>query len=329
MNTIDSIESAYMIMALRRRSVKKGENVETKESNVKTVVKSYETIDDAVARIENILKDDKGFWRIYVSANTRNFEKGRKRLLKDMIDKPQDAFKVDSVWKKCLMNPKCKHENNILVDIDTKDMTIVENVKSLLKEINAETIRESETVNGFHILVKAGFNTRSFTNVYPAKSKKSKEGCIVELKYDALMFVKTLDLDKDVVSHYPNKVEDGFDIAKTLLNSYPDAKSIVITTSNNIKPVTLKFNEDESCFDIVRNGDDLKIINRDVIVALGFVYEPKLDKWTNNDGSGVYDIIDFEDFTVTSMTYGKVADITKFDHIDKLILHYVNGVHNG
>lgn len=174
------MNSAYMIIALRRISASKNENVGLEKACIRKIVKSNETIEITVNHLKKIIADEKGVWRIYRTVNKRDFDKARKILMKDLIDRPEDlSHKIDSHWKSILMKSNCKADKKFLVDIDTKQLETRENVLEALK---STTILESvETPNGFHFV----------TEVFDTRLLKDMED--VEIKKDELVFMEMFE----------------------------------------------------------------------------------------------------------------------------------------
>lgn len=173
------MNSAYMVIALRRISASKNENVGLEKACIRKIVKSNETIDITVNHLKKIIADEKGVWRIYRTVNKRDFDKARKILMKDLIDRPEDLdYKIDSHWKSILMKSKCKAERKFLVDIDTKSTEVLENVLEALKMTMSDVI---DTPNGYHI-VSDCFDTRIL-----------KDFEDVEVKPDDLVFMEMFE----------------------------------------------------------------------------------------------------------------------------------------
>lgn len=126
-----------------------------------------------------------GTWRIYESINTRNILKAKNMYIHKLIDDltlNKYTYRLESLWKSCLMNPENKLTNYFLLDIDTKDLIIVNQIIDLLSQLQKKyEIRE--TINGYHI------KTDSF-DVRLLQSLKLDE--FVEIKKDALFFLDVI-----------------------------------------------------------------------------------------------------------------------------------------
>ncbi len=96
----NDIKDAYMIVLLRRISPSKDENVGLTKKCIRKIVHSDDTIEDTVEYLKGIVNREPGIWRFYRTVNKRNFEKGRKVLMKDLIDRPEELeYKIDTHWK--------------------------------------------------------------------------------------------------------------------------------------------------------------------------------------------------------------------------------------
>ena len=158
-------DSVHILMALRRKK----ENRDAKgELCFRQVVRDIDVDYDI---LKTRIKNHDGFWRIYHTFNTRSVEKARRLVLKELIDYPEKAYKVDSLWKSCLLKPACRAEKNIMIDVDVKFKTEEERINYLSGmwtiligncEISHDTvIRVFNSPNGVH-LVLPHFNTRYF-----------------------------------------------------------------------------------------------------------------------------------------------------------------------
>ena len=143
---IEISDSCYVAMAIRRTK----ENHNLQERVIRRIIRDEERdLED----LRHIIKTYDGVWRIYRSVNKRSFKKALKLFKHALIDNEEDfIFRLDSLWKKCLMNPKARADKKFLLDID--DKARVNEVKEFLKEQNLDILEETPTVNGHHIIVK-------------------------------------------------------------------------------------------------------------------------------------------------------------------------------
>ncbi len=184
MNTEFKLEENdnYMLVAMRRKSPNKGENVEYEKVVHRRLVsgKMESDLNKAAKDFAKMFENEPGVWRMYRSVNRRDVQKALKALQVDLVLNGEVfAHKVDSVWKSVLMKPENKAERLFLVDVDTKDLETLEAVKTKLHEAKVLLKEVVETPNGFH-LVTTPFNKTMVTQFEN-----------VEVKTDALLFMFT------------------------------------------------------------------------------------------------------------------------------------------
>jgi hypothetical protein len=134
-----------------------------------------------------------GKWRIHKTVNKRDTEKARKWLLKKLIDFPEGRGFVDSLWRTALLQPECAYGlKRFLLDIDTKDLEKLNEIRNLIKvEANKLArasgyesdfiVEEVETENGWHFITK------------PFDTRKVCELPHVELIRDGYVYIKTIE----------------------------------------------------------------------------------------------------------------------------------------
>lgn len=71
---------------------------------IRTVIKDY-ALD--LALLEAKLRVLGGIWRIHKTVNKRDTDKTRKWLIHKLIDNPEYAGCVDSLWRTALLQPNC------------------------------------------------------------------------------------------------------------------------------------------------------------------------------------------------------------------------------
>jgi len=170
---------ALVVVALRRVSKNKNENIGLTKKCIRKVVRSTDSINDVVLYIKDVIKDEKGLWRIYVSQNRRNLEKAKELLMIDFILNKVSLDSIDSHWKSILMKKACKAERNILIDIDSKSILLKNTIKALLDQ-RGRTYIIKETPNGYHFLCK-NFDSREIEKFN-----------FVEIKKDGLFFLESV-----------------------------------------------------------------------------------------------------------------------------------------
>jgi hypothetical protein len=76
-----------------------------------------------------------GEWRIHTTVNHRDPEKARKWLIKHLVDNPENASILDSVWKTALLQRECRGNNFFMLDIDTQDSEKIKIVDDILGKV--------------------------------------------------------------------------------------------------------------------------------------------------------------------------------------------------
>jgi len=136
-------DNLHLFIAIRRNK----ENKDGQELCCREIIYDEKTsLDILMARI----RQHSGTWRIYKTVNARNIEKARLLLLMKLIENPENAYKVNTIWKTCLLQPKCRVENNLTWDIDgTITMTMIE---LIYKERNIVIKEIIKTPNGYNVI---------------------------------------------------------------------------------------------------------------------------------------------------------------------------------
>lgn len=151
---IQKVETLHLYIALRR-------NKENKERRNEICIRE---IDRGISSIE-ILKQKTlkyhGVWRIYKTVNSRDPIKAQKLLMKQIIDNPENAYKLESVWKTCLLQPKCRAENNFMWDVDLN--IEIEELKKYFKERGAFIKEIVKSPNGYNVVTEK-CDVRKFTD---------------------------------------------------------------------------------------------------------------------------------------------------------------------
>ena len=173
---------SYMLVALRRVSESKNENVGLSKKVIRRLVKPDEDYHIVAKQLADELSKEEGYWRIYRSVNRRDLNKAVKSLQIELINRGDEiADRVDSVWKSIIMKPENKAERLFLIDIDTKDTSIVTNIINLLCDKNVSIEEDNETPNGYHLITK------------PFNPQLLKDFDDVEIKKDALLYLNSVN----------------------------------------------------------------------------------------------------------------------------------------
>ena len=98
-----------------------------------------------------------GTWRIHRTVNKRDVQKARIWMLHKLIDNPEYASCIDSIWRTALLQPHCKATEYFLLDIDTTNMEELDRAESLIPKHHL--IHIFVTPEGYHHIT-APFDTR-------------------------------------------------------------------------------------------------------------------------------------------------------------------------
>ena len=162
---IKESKTGHLYIAIRRSK----ENDEGKELCFRQVIRDEEQDLDY---IKHRIGGFPGVWRIYKTVNARDFSKAWKMVATKLIEDHDNwMYRVDSLWKTCLMKPECKAERKILIDIDTKELS--DDIKKLLMNLNEQGVIKYwvETPNGTHI-VSDKFDTRILEGIKDIEIKR-------------------------------------------------------------------------------------------------------------------------------------------------------------
>ena len=136
-------------------------------------ITSIKELDDKMAEIKDLCKLFNA--RAYININKKNWKKTTLNAI-ETISSSLIQEKVNKYWyeplKYLLNEPFCgrseKGSNLWFFDVDTKDMTIFENIKTLFNntELGSDKIIDViQTVNGYHIFTKP-FDLKLFRELY-------------------------------------------------------------------------------------------------------------------------------------------------------------------
>ena len=145
------VESVNLLLAFSRKK-----DGEVNKKCIRTIVRDFE-LDLAI--LEAKLKVIGGKWRIHKTVNSRDTEKARKWLLKKLIDNPEFAGCVDSLWRTALLQPENIYTNWWLLDIDTQNEDEISELELRIAHYNGIIKEKIKTPNGWHYIV-CPFDTR-------------------------------------------------------------------------------------------------------------------------------------------------------------------------
>jgi hypothetical protein len=150
-------DKVHLLLAFRRHK----NNSDLPNECIRVVIGDY---DLDLFLLEEKCKKLGGVWRIHHTVNARDTEKARKWLIHKLIDNPEFAGCIDSIWKTALLQKENATENNFLFDIDTTDYETIGKMWLFTQQVLIKDIR---TPHGWHYVTKS-FDAREvckFTNV--------------------------------------------------------------------------------------------------------------------------------------------------------------------
>jgi len=176
--------SVHLLMGFQRTK----DNEKHSGSCVRMVIRDFET---DLKLLEYRLRLRGGTWRIHKTVNARDTEKARKWLIHKLIDFPDGAGFIDSLWRTALLQPECVYgEKKFLFDVDTKDEQKIEVFRDTVKKSTENQFYNFvaqivETVNGWHYIT-VPFDTREVLTLP-----------YVSLQRDGYIFIKKIGDDSD------------------------------------------------------------------------------------------------------------------------------------
>lgn len=151
-----NIESVHILLALQRDGSAKDKKC------LRQVIKDEE-IDLKILEAKCMVMGGK--WRIHRTVNARNCEMARKILIKNLIDYPEKAPSIDAEWRTALMQKECRVTNYFMLDVDTKDDSVLNQIIEIAEKQDRDIIIQViESPKGRHIITKA-FDTREVCNI--------------------------------------------------------------------------------------------------------------------------------------------------------------------
>ena len=100
-----------------------------------------------------------GTWRIHRTVNARDINKARKWLMIELINHPEKASYMESLWRTALLQKECIFgQKYFMLDIDTENIQELKEIENRIpKDLR---IRKFKSPKGWHYIVKP-FDTRS------------------------------------------------------------------------------------------------------------------------------------------------------------------------
>jgi len=108
--------------------------------------------------------------RCYVSVNPRDLNKVKKALIHNLIDDENNRMIINPLpyIAGIAALSENRADNKWLIDVDTTDPSILNNIRSMLiNELDVPILEIIGTPNGYHIIVEHGFDSRILKEKYP------------------------------------------------------------------------------------------------------------------------------------------------------------------
>ena len=147
---MDKVDSVHIILAVRRSKENEGQTHKD-ELCFREIIRGtqQDTINKIKARISNL----PGTWRLYQTVNARDTAKATRMLMHELLDNfNEHHWRVDSLYKKMLLQTFCRKTKRFMLDLDDKSKVF--EVKRLLESYKVNELMYLETPNGYHIIVE-------------------------------------------------------------------------------------------------------------------------------------------------------------------------------
>jgi len=163
---MEPTDTVHLFLALRRN--KDNRDIEDhQELCFHQVVRDY---DKDLAILKTRIASFPGTWRIHKTVNKRNIHRARIWMMKRLIDTDGSYdYRIDTLWKKALMNNPIKEK--FLIDIDTTNEDVLNNITDKLVVNDIEFYSVTNTPNGYHIVCDH-FDTRLIADIENVSFKR-------------------------------------------------------------------------------------------------------------------------------------------------------------
>ena len=189
----------YVILAIARKKYNAGFTQNTEVVH-RFVIKQPKDVERKYNNIKAMVDASKHNFYIYISVNPRNALKAHfilqqmygKWLQEHISGSDNIAMKfkrVDNQFYSALMQPASRSGKTWVVDVDTKDKNLVQDIVDELTKYT-RLIRKVETVNGYHLLIDP-FNRQDFILTHSGGLCVDWRD-VVDIKTDALLFVENV-----------------------------------------------------------------------------------------------------------------------------------------
>lgn len=167
-------ELLHFVLAFRRRKLNAEGPVKCHREPI--VGSEVESIERLMARVRRT----PGVWRIHRTINARDVRKAARILQHRLLDNPDDALSLVTVWKTCCLQAAAKGERNFLIDVD--DMSSLPKVEAAILSQAGHVLERVRTPNGFHIV----------TQCFDAREVEALPG--VSIQRDGYVFLTEVDV---------------------------------------------------------------------------------------------------------------------------------------
>jgi len=169
----------YVYIMLSRK--KDNQNVTGFHERAKTMVMYQDDEEDVYREFRDFANKGKlgEVTRLYRTVNARDEEQCRNQLIMRLLNHaplPDMRATLASVCQQV----ECKAENKWLVDFDSKNESVLEDVIDYISKFTP--CKKHPTPNGYAIITDRGFDTREFFEMFASIS-------YIEIKKDALLYL--------------------------------------------------------------------------------------------------------------------------------------------
>lgn len=160
----------HFLMAFRRRK----NNQDGPVMCFREIIGKDESVD--LERLRVRVRSVPGVWRIHRTVNPRDAHKAARILQHRLLDNPDDAESLVTVWKTCLLQKESRAGRDLLVDVDDPDQ-----LERVLLIVGGRISGVTSTPSGgFHVVAK------------PMDTRPLEALPGVELQRDGYLFIEEL-----------------------------------------------------------------------------------------------------------------------------------------
>jgi len=178
-------DKVHLFLAIQRTGTAKDKKC------IRHIIKEDE--EEELRIFEAKIKQLSGEWRIHRTVNARDVNKAYKWFMKHMIDYPERASCIDSIWRTALLQQECKAEKYFMLDVDTKDEDNLFLFEDLLECIeNSWVNRPKSTGDKRLVLVKIKTPKGYHYITEPFDTRRICKLDYVTLIRDGFYYIKTV-----------------------------------------------------------------------------------------------------------------------------------------